>query len=346
MAVPPGEIDTVKLEIDISDNNGNWITGYGPHGCPDDPFMRGVAGFEGWPRTGAILRFRAIMDGGEPVEFQLPNPNYGNKPESWKAVSLPHTVAAPGWEIMLAEVFETRDPGQASALVPNFTFTDKISNSSQEWPFIRLGIENVLGSRGTGSGSHFPKGASRGMDTAYFMPQDEDLFKFRYTISRNENYPYPSTDFTIIAKAKVSPDGSKIDLIHTKTGLGITSIIFGPVTSPEYSNYGGKQSFEIDIKRKFGSESEYRKVDAFLGDWREVRSAVFSPPGSMPLGVVEPHSHGMAQSGYKGSYEWGGTWSGDLKPGQELEIGFAKTIPDETIEIVVSRKDLKPLPGD
>jgi hypothetical protein len=345
-AIAPDRIgENAKLRIELSDNNDNWITGYGPHGSPDDPHMRGVAGFEGWPRTGATLRFRASVNDGVPTEFELPNPNLGRKPEPWIPDHLPHTVGTPDWEITLKEVFEAEIPGHGPALIPEHTLTDKISKPEQELPYITINTEHALGSRGTESDEDVMRDSKGGIRHSYLMPKDEDLFKFRYTIRRWENYPYLAKDFTIFAKAEVSPDGKTIALINSKPGLGITSVTFGPVIKPKPSFHTGRDSFGVSIELEFKDESEKKRIEALFGDWLDVRAAAFTPSEPLRMGVLARDSSGKSTDfGGGGSYEWRGTWYGEINPGQELEIGFSRDIPDETCEIIVSRKDVKPLP--
>lgn len=331
------------ITIELSDNAGNWNRGYGPYVMHEELHGRLIAGFGGWPRSGAVLRFRLTKEGHEPVEFELPNPNHGNKAAAWTPTTLPATVSDPDWELTLSEVREVIIPGNGRFIMPDMKFTEKSSTGKGWKTSIEFRSENLLGALGTDSCEEgVLSGSGEYLGRGYRMPQDENLFKIRSRIKYYPNYPYPRRDFMIFASGKVSADGKTIQVTNHDKRMGITELKIGDVTPNRDSGYEGIHLFKIDVIRTYTGEAEHKSISRFFGDWRETAAAVFVDGKTISTGALEANSWGSSQSGASGSYEWGATWIGDLTPGMQLEFGLMPQKPDVKVDIVIERASLIP----
>ncbi len=345
LPVPAENLKRAGFEIQLSDGAGEWIRGYGPHGADDDPEMRAVTIFEGWPRSGAELVFKALLKGSPSVEFRLPNPAAGRKAETWAAESLPQERSDTYWNLELKEVREVLVPGQGRALYPVFEFENRLPQPPNEWTPIDGGAHGIEGARGTRSSYPIAcRGEDGDLQFVFPAPPNEDLFKILYRVQYRETYPYPRTHVVVIAEGVVGADGESVELDSRNMVLGLQSIEIGPL--PGKKKKKGHSGFSIHFGGGWRDAHEQSAAEARIGPWsRDWQCVVFLNDGKDSAGSGRFRNSSISDSfgTVRKNLEWNGTWTGDLEPGMKVEIGVMRRKPDDVLEFIIDRSSLSPI---
>jgi hypothetical protein len=339
-AVAPDHLKPGDLAIRLSDGGGVWIEGDGPHGAVEDAWSRGMVSFAGWPRGGRELVFQAVRAGLAPVEFRLPNPDAGSSPAAWRALPLPQLQKGDGWEVRMVKAREITTKNKGRALVADFEFQSDLKKDSRGNPPIDGWLHAVHGSRGTRSEWALRFRGRHEMLSAFPMPPDEDVFKFIYRIAYRENYPFPRSGVSIIAKGSVSADGKTIDVSPRDGFPGVAKIELGPVKPAEDSWYPAADEFSLSFAGALKDASEKSAAHAKAGAWKDWSPVVILDGGETTSGVVSLISSSNSDGAAENRFEWSGRWAGNLKPGMTVEIGVMARKPDEMLEFTVDRASL------
>ena len=325
--------------IHLSDGAGEWIRGLGPYGAGDDPESRAVVAFEGWPRSGPELAFKAVLAGLPPVEFRLPNPAAGRKPATWVAEILPQTRSGEFWDLELKEVREVLIPGKGRGLYPVFKFESQLAKPTDGWSRIDAYGDGIEGARGTHSSYPLEFNTDDGkLRAVYPAPPDEDRFKIFYKIQYRQTYPFPRDGVVIIAEGVVGADGESVKLISRNEVLGIQKIEVSALA--EKRKLKGEKGFSIHFEGRWSNAAEQRAAEAQVGPWKGWRCVVFTDRAERSSGGVRFERDEISTGIMNPTFEWTGRWTGEPQPGMRIEIGIMPMKPDDVMEFVIDRPSI------
>ncbi|MCW1884762.1 hypothetical protein OKA04_08480 [Luteolibacter flavescens] len=340
--VPAAAMESGDLRLRLSDGAGEWLDGSATFGADDDPEGRGATSFAGWPRGGKELVFQATRSGLPPEEFRMPNPVAGVAPAAWTAVPLPQSRSGDHWKMNFSKVWEVTVPGKGKCLVPDIDFQSDFPSNGSFSP-VSGWVGEVAGARGTRSERGIWVRGPGDLSSGYPMPPDEDQFKFLYRIRYTESYPMPRKGVGFIfSGGVVSADGTTIDHGAASKDLGIQSLELGAVEEAKDSFYPGSRQFTISLEGAWKDAAEKSAAEALWGGWQEWMPVVFVNGGERSSGAVGFKGSNQSSSSGETTFKWSGTWTGDLEPGDKVEIGIMPRPPDEVIEFIVDRKSLTP----
>lgn len=335
----------IVMHIQHLDPDSGWIPLSGPLWIGEEHPADHVIALSVWRRDLKTLKFRAIRDTGEIIEFELPAPpTPAADVRTITAEALPITRTGANYTVRLEGIEIREHPGGPPAIhvapvleSPRYSTGKERHAQLEGWV---IGVRDEAGNLDPFKIYH--RDASGGS----FQRQSSRL-EILYQLKRRDTFRMPDADCLMIADGVVSADGSEVVFtpLAGAEQMGIEAIpamAIGPSEDGFWSTTVGEHVLNMRIEGKLteaamprqfhGQEPTKLRIVIFQeGDAESSGISAFKGSGSSSFsGSVRVGTSGGSHQGweYRREDDWYAP-TGALAPGKRIRMALAPPLEDD-----------------
>ncbi|QQL45314.1 hypothetical protein [Sulfuriroseicoccus oceanibius] len=226
------------IYVEYQDGAGHWRPTLGPIPCSEDPEMRSVVVFPGFPETGATIVCRARIGSAEPQEFEIANPLHGVTAQMPSRKALPHVQSFDeDFTATLNRVSVKEDPNYGLMLRPEFTIDHHMLREGRQieggYHLAAIYAQTPMGHRYKSSFYNIGFGGTSPSSMYDFsLDPTVDAIEFVCVFQPSSDFPYALEDCIPLATCHTDSKGELGDTSIVASELGLSLAELSGVSVP------------------------------------------------------------------------------------------------------------------
>ncbi|MBK1884172.1 hypothetical protein JIN85_17265 [Luteolibacter pohnpeiensis] len=321
------------------DPDSGWINLYGPFLIQKKWPNRFISVLPAWRRDLKNLKFRVVLQHGEPLEFTLPNPDIHTAPAHFSPTPLPYSHDGNDFILTAKHLTKIERPGSHpfSAVDLKFAYTKTIHPGVENpEPFFPNSLVYATDEWGN-SLQLTSVGPDSGLGAAF--PASSKWFTLHFDYQRNEDFQQDRSRGLAIFEGTVSADGKEIQFSTLKDAklFGIThppTVQIGYYHDTVFID-GATKDWEC-FKMEYEGEFDQTSIQNYFANFQVAQTRIFigdeSRSSGLTLELGSNYSHFNDHYDFRRERMWAFP-PGVLTPGTKVTIAIHPPLPDEPIEM-------------